>query len=286
MRVLALASGKGGSGKSTTAVHLAVGLARQGRRVLLADLDPQGHATAWLLGLDDLPKAGTAEALLANKLGPEHLRQIEEPNLRGEKGGALELLPSTRALHTADLSLAPEPGGHVILREVLKDYRDGGWDFVILDCPAALGFYSLAALCAAHGVVAPVPPTFLALSGLRQLEERIALAAKRLGADARLLGYLLFAVDPRKAITGESRDLLRREAGDRLYRAEVRISTAAESLPAYRRTAWDQGADPRGAEDYPAVLAETIERLDAGAPARRGRGAHEEERHGQGKQVG
>jgi len=273
MKVLVLASGKGGSGKSTTAVHLAVGLARQGRRVLLADLDPQGHATAWLLGLDDVPKAGTAEALLANKLGPEHLRRIEEPNLRGEKGGMLELLPSTRALHTADLSLAPEPGGHVILREILEEYRGEGWDFAILDCPAALGFYSLSALCAAHGVVAPVPPTFLALSGLRQLEERISLASKRLGANARLLGYLLFAVDPRKTITGESRDLLRREAKDRLYRAEVRVSTAAESLPAHRCTAWDQGADSRGAEDYPAVLAETLERLDEAMEHRKARSA-------------
>ena len=64
---------------------------------------------------------------------------------------------------------------------------------------------------------------------------------------ARVLGYVMFAADPREAITAEARELLKREAPDRLFKAEVRVSTAA---------AWDEWTDPRGAEDYPAVLRE------------------------------
>lgn len=272
MKVLAVATGKGGSGKTSLSMHLAVGLAKRGKRVLLADLDPQGHATAWVLGFAQPPAAGTAEALLDGKLRPEHARRVTEEGLAGEKGGSLDLLPATPRLATADMTLAPEVGSHGILRLVL-DAAAERWDYAILDTPGALGFYTLAALCAADGIVAPVPAAFLALSGLRQLEERIALARSRLpNVEARLLGYVMFATDPRKGITEECREILRRDAGDALFRAEVRVSTAAEALPARRLTAWTDGADPRGAEDYREVLAETLHRLDAGA-ARRKRGA-------------
>ena len=111
MRTLATASGKGGSGKTTLAIHLAEGLRRQGRRVLLVDLDPTGHATAWLLGLAGVDGKGAADALREDRIEDAHLREVE-----GRPG--FHVLPATPALHAAGKWLAgdPPPGRTKILR--------------------------------------------------------------------------------------------------------------------------------------------------------------------------
>jgi len=254
MKTLAIANAKGGTGKTTLAVHLATGLARQGKRVLLVDLDPQASATSWLLGIGHDANVGTAEALLSKRIEHDHIRPIA-----GRDG--LFLMPATTALAASEDVISRRPLAHLTLGKVLRGVA-GSYDFAILDCPPAAGFYVVSALCAADGVVAPVLGAFLSLAGLRRLEEVVAEVREGLDSTTQVLGYVLFAADPREAITAEAREILGKEAGGKLYKAEVRVSTAAKALPARRETAWDAGADPRGAEDYPAIMRETLERLD------------------------
>lgn len=251
MIVLAVANAKGGTLKTTLAVHLAAGLARTHHRVLLVDLDPQGNASTWLLGPRPVT-AGAAEALRG------HLR-LEDAHAVPERPGLL-VLAGGPTLAGTEIALAAEVAGETLLRRALSRHP-GRFDYVVLDCPPALGLTVVSALVAADGVIVPLPPAFLALAGLAHLEETLGRVGERLGAKARLLGAVLVAADPREAITGEIRELLRRELGGKFYRAEVRVSTAAKALPAHQRTAWDDGADPRGAEDYAAVLTETLTRL-------------------------
>ena len=251
MIVLAVANAKGGTLKTSVAVHLAAGLARTGQRTLLVDLDPQGNASTWLLGaIPETP--GAAEALRG------HLR-LEDTHTVPERHGLL-VLHGGPTLAGAEIALAAEEAGATFLRRALSR-QTGRFDYVVLDCPPALGLLVVSALVAADGVIVPTPPAFLALAGLAQLEDTLGRIGARLGAKARLLGAVLVAVDPRESLAGEIRALLRHELGPKFYRAEVRISTAAKSLPAHQRTAWDDGADPRGAEDYRAVLRETLARL-------------------------
>lgn len=254
MRTIALAGAKGGVGKTSVAIHLAEGLRRQGRRVLLIDLDPTGHLSTWLLGLDRSPGKGTAEALLDDAIGPAYYRDVE-----GRPG--LSLMPATPALQGADLTLAQTNGGQAILRGLLGEVARS-FDFAVLDCPPSLGIYTFSALCAASAVLAPVPCTPLALVGLRLLEENVALARKRLGASAAIIGFLPFAADPRESLTAETRTMLEDAAKALVYRSEVRVSAAAKALPLHRATAWDDGRDPRGREDYQAVLRETMSRWE------------------------
>lgn len=265
MRVVALASGKGGSGKTSTAIHLAEGLRREGRRVLMVDLDPTGHATAWLLGLAGTTGLGVAEALLDDRITDAHLRQVE-----GRPG--LDLLPATVKLEGVGSRLGGEPGAERKLRALMREAGER-WDAVVVDTPPNLGILTRNALCAAEGVVAPILPGVLSLGGLRALEGTVAALARAYdGQVARVLGYVLFAADSRENLTAEARELLHREAPAKLYKAEVRTSAAGKVLPLRRETAWDAGADPRGAEDYPAVLRETLARLDGGAKLRKVKG--------------
>jgi chromosome partitioning protein len=173
----------------------------------------------------------------------------------------LDVLPSTPTLATADLTLANATGGQLILRKLLER-RAEEWDFCVIDTPPAIGVYVVSAICAAEGVVAPFPAAFLSFAGLRQLEQTVEEAREYAGSRAKVLGYVLFGADAREGVTAEARDLVESERPGMLFKAEVRVSTAAKTSPARRRTAWDAGEDPRGAEDYPAILRETMARLD------------------------
>ena len=267
MITLAVANAKGGTGKTTLAVHLAAGLAAQGKRVLLADLDPQASATAWLLGPLPLEARGAAQSLLRSGGPPDPAELHPAPGRDG-----LTVLPATPALSTVDVALAAEVAGETALRRALAPLRSR-FDVVVLDCPPNLGLTVLSALCAADAVIAPVLGAYLSLAGLRRLEDTVVRIRERLNVRTRVLGYVLFAADAREAITAEARELLAKEAGEKLFRAEVRVSTAAKALPANRQTAWDAGADGRGAVDYPALLAEAMGRLEGRAPGNKTRRA-------------
>jgi chromosome partitioning protein len=243
---------KGGVAKTTTAVHLAVGWAAKGRRVLLLDLDEQGHSTLWLAGAEARRGPGLAEALLAGELRPEHVR---------EPRPGLHLAPGGPALPHAEFELGkPKRDGANALRRLLEPLRSRV-DVAIIDMPPAHGgVFTLAALVAADGVLGVFMPGFLALDGLAALEAR-AKASEGAGARAKVLGFLALAVDAREGVADASLELLRREAPGRLLKHFVRVSTAQKSLAERQATAWDPGADARGAEDWPRVLAEVGQRL-------------------------
>lgn len=264
MKVLAVANSKGGVGKTSVSVHLAVGFARAGKRVLLVDLDQQGHSTTWLMG--GVQPHGIADALKAGELEADHT-VFPVPGRDG-----LSIAPASPALAGVDLALAQEVAGETILRDVLRRASSRfGFDVVVLDCPPNVGVTVLSALVASDAVVAPVLPSFLSLAGLRDLEATVERVRARLKARTQVIGYVLFAADQREAITEETRELLQKASGEKLYTAEVRVSTAGKALPASRLTAWDEGADARGADDYAAVLEETTKRM--AAPRARGRAA-------------
>ena len=254
MQTIAVANAKGGTGKTTVSVHLAVGLTKAGRRVLLVDLDPQGNAGLWLLGRLPEKAEGIAEALTSGRLTDSQLQTV--PDLDG-----LRIAPATSKLASADLMLANEIGGETILGKILRA-RSADFDAVVLDCPPNIGMTVISALCAADAVISPVLPAYLTLSGLRTMTDTIARIRERLNVRTDVLGYVLFAADSREAITSEAREILRQQMGEQLYDAEIRVSTAAKSLPAHRRTAWDKGSDARGLDDYDAFVKETVQRLE------------------------
>lgn len=244
-----MANHKGGCGKTTLSVHLATGLARRGKRVLLVDLDPQGNATSWLAPRLHPNQAGAGELVLGSRGGP--MFPLED--LPG-----LSLSPSMPSLAGLDLALAQEMAGEFALQRALEGYRED-FDFVVLDCPPNLGLTVLNALCASDAVVSPVLSAYLSLVGLSKLELTVQRVRERCHVSTDVLGYVLFATDRREGITDDAREVLREQG--KLFTSEVRVSTAAKTLPARRLTAWDQGADTRGASDYQAVLNETLRRL-------------------------
>ncbi len=251
MKTLCFANAKGGTGKTTLAVNTAVGLARMNKRVLLVDLDPQGDASDWLLGVERPQNSGSAGVLEEGKIETQHLQEAE-PNL-------LILTGNTR-LELVALYLTRQAVGQTVLAKSLKPLQKD-FDFCVIDCAPAQDALTINAYCASDGVIAPVLPGFLALKALVRLEETITGLAETFSLKTHLLGFVLFEASLRQGITRESREYLKDFAPDRLFSSEIRESTAAKSLPAMQKTSWDAGCDQRGAKDYAGLRAELLERL-------------------------
>src|SRR5512135_2324506 len=189
---IAIAAQKGGTGKTTTAVNLAAGLARVGRHTLLVDLDAQAHATYWLA--DAEPAADIEDVISGRRdLGAVVLRT----RIRG-----LDLLPATLALAQLKLILMPMVRREDRIAHALTP-AGGSYDFVVLDLPPNLGLVSLGGLIAADYVVAPLQASRLALKALGVFLDWSGQLRRQEVLTAPLVGVLITMVDLRMSVVNE-----------------------------------------------------------------------------------
>src|SRR3990167_7427578 len=160
---IAVANQKGGVGKTATAVNLGASLALSGCRVLVVDMDSQGSATSGL-GLARTPGSSSYEVLIGALSAASAIRPT---SIEG-----LSLIPATRDLAGAEVELISSDDRHARLRDQLEPIRSG-FDYILIDCPPALGMLTLNALCAADAVVVPLQCEFYALEGLGALVETL-----------------------------------------------------------------------------------------------------------------
>jgi chromosome partitioning protein len=231
--IVTIANQKGGVGKSTTAINLGAGLALQGERILLVDLDPQGNTTSGL-GIDRAAIDLSTYDLMIDDVATE---DVVEPS----SVGGLFVIPATIELAGAEIELVSMFSREHRLANALKSVVDE-YDFVLVDSPPSLGLLTINGLTAADEVLIPIQCEYYALEGVGQLMRNINLVQSSLNPQLDVEGVVLTMFDGRttlsKQVTAEVRDHFGKTAYKTVIPRTVRLSEApshGEPIEAYDR---------------------------------------------------
>ena len=245
MNVISIANHKGGVGKTTTTVNLAAGLARDGHKVLVIDLDPQANAT-FSLGLKKQDR--TIYNILAFNDPVEKVVQ---------ECGDLDIIPSS--IHLANFEKNNEVGKEFILKEAF-DESNLDYDFVLIDCPPSLGSLTVSALTASDFALIALQPEALALQGMTEFIKILRTVKTRMNNVLELLGILITNYDYRKVLHRDVMEHARQTYGELVFETPIRGNVALAESQSMGQHIFDYAPSANGAEDYASLAAEVIKR--------------------------
>ncbi|WP_022727887.1 ParA family protein [Fodinicurvata sediminis] len=256
-RILAVANQKGGVGKTTTAINLATALAACGEKVLIIDLDPQANATTGL-GLDhDESRRTVYEVLHASSEIDDIVLPSRVPNL--------DILPSSVELSGAELELVNLPQRDRRLAEaLLRSSR--AWDYILIDCPPALGLLTVNALVAAHALVVPLQAEFYALEGLSHLLKTVERVRQTLNPDLELQGVVLTMFDSRNNLCNMVADDVRAFLGERVYETVIPRNVRVSEAPSHGKPVLLYDLRCAGSQAYLHLAREVLRREGRALP--------------------
>ncbi|HVA81135.1 MAG TPA: AAA family ATPase [Candidatus Binataceae bacterium] len=260
-RIIAIANQKGGVGKTTTAINLAVALAQSGRRVLLIDLDPQGNATSGLTAVRETAGPAPARATIYDALvtGTTLGEVIVEmrPNLF--------LAPAGGDLVGAEIELATMEGRERRLQMLLKPIALE-YNYVLIDSPPSLGLLTLNGLVAADSVLVPMQCEYYALEGLSSLLATIRKVKSALSPGLEIEGLVLTMFDSRNRLSHEIAREVRQHFPDQVFNSVIPRNVRLSESPSHGLSALEYDPRSAGAIGYRTLAAEIIERTEGAAP--------------------
>ena len=231
-KVISVANQKGGVAKSTTTLNLGVGLARQGKKVLLIDADPQGSLTASLGYVEPDDIGTTLATIMMNIINDEEIAE-EEGILHHEE--QVDLLPANIELSALEVTMSNVMSRELIMKEYIDTMRSR-YDYILIDCMPSLGMMTINALVASDMVLIPVQAAYLPVKGLQQLIRTISMVKKRLNRKLTIQGILLTMVDFRTNYAKDIASRVKETYGSKIAIFEnviplsVKVSMAYENL--------------------------------------------------------
>lgn len=253
---MAIINQKGGVGKTTTTINLGVGLAKAGYKVLLIDTDPQGSLTeAFGYNPEEL------EITIANiyeKMVREEDFPLEEGILESQEG--VHIMPSNLNLCPMEMSLITAMNREQILKSYIK-LIESRYDYILIDCPPALGLLTLNNLTAADSVIITVEPEKLSAAGMQQLLFTVGMVRKKLNTDLQIKGILFTKVDNRTNAHHEGMAKVRRAYQDdiHIFKTHIPRNISIAEAPEKGESIYRYKEKSVGASAYNAFVKEVLE---------------------------
>ncbi|MCQ2511191.1 MAG: AAA family ATPase [Lachnospiraceae bacterium] len=253
--IIAVVNQKGGTGKTTTCENLGIGLAREGKKVLLVDMDPQASLTI-ALGWQRPDDISTTVATVMAKMMNDEMLIAGEGILHHEEG--VDLLPANIELSGMEVSLVNAMSRENILKQYMETVRKD-YDFILIDCMPSLGMLTVNALATADQVLVPVQATYLSAKGLEQLLKTINKVKRQINPKLRIEGILLTMVDSRTNYGKDISNLIRETYGGKIkvFKTDIPRSIRAAEISSEGKSIFDH--DPKGkVADAYKVLAKEV----------------------------
>ena len=251
MRIISIANQKGGCGKTTTAINLSACLAHKGRKVLLIDMDPQGHSAIGLnINTDKLEKT-VCDALCYSNGAKVALNDVTI-----EVNGNLDIAPSNISLSTIEQHLSMVQGRETKLKEAIESLYQI-YDYTIIDCPPSLGLLTFNSLIASTEVIVPIEMSLFSLHGISRLLDIIALVREKTGHEIRTK-VIATMYDKRTRISKEVLQDIKNHFTDSMFMTVVNTNVKLKEAASFGRSIMDYDQKSRGFRDYLALTKEVM----------------------------
>lgn len=249
-KIIAIANQKGGVGKSTTAVNLTSYLGYFGYKTLIIDIDPQSNSTSGLGISYDSEKSSIYNVIIGGA-------EIEKVKLKTDFLN-LDIIPSSIQLAGAEVELVTSMKREYKLKEAIEKVKNN-YDYIIIDCPPALGLLTINALSAANEVIIPIQCEYYALEGLGQLLNTIKLVKENLNSELEIAGALMTMYDPRIKLADQVISEVKKYFSNKIYNTIIPRNVRLSEAPSYGKPILLYDPECKGAQAYKSFAKEVIE---------------------------
>jgi len=242
--IIAIVNQKGGTGKTTTTVNLGCALAKNGKKVLLVDLDAQGNLS-YSLGILEV-KGSIAEVLMGEGSLNDILVETD----------GVTIVPSTIDLADVEITIAEADQREFLLKNALSKIKK--YDYVLIDCPPSLSLLTINALNAADRVIIPLQMEVLSLQGLDQIISTINQIRSVFNSDLEIVGLLPVMVDSRRKLSQEVYDHIKENYEFKIFDSRIRTNVRASEAPSFGQSVISYSPKSNSALDYKAFANEIL----------------------------
>ena len=247
-KIISITNQKGGVGKTTTAINLATSLAAIKKKILIIDADPQGNASTGI-GITYEEREPSLYKLIT--LGDHDEKSIKKTIIPG-----LDIIPSSSDLAGSEIELVDVTNREFVLRSIIEKIKN--YDFIIIDCPPALGLLTINAIVASHSVIIPLQCEFFALEGLTSLINTIELIKDNYNKKIFIEGILLTMVDKRNSLSSLVENDVRSHLGEKVYKTTIPRNIRISEAPSHGKPALIYDTQCSGSLAYIQLAKEVI----------------------------